>query len=612
MNAIQKRLTALREGNESGAALVSAVILMFFVFIVVMTLSVTTLKSTVLTADNSSNVAVIATAESGLDAAVYATSTGQCQPNVISEEFGYSYEVYRSAGDTIPTGLDDPDVVAGCPRSGDNYVLVSVDGQDERGRTVNIVGVYIWLTAPAGSSQGALVSGGGSMSISTLSIESEGGDLMLAYGNFNCNSSSSISGDLVIIDGDVQFSNACYIGGSLYASGNVTINNNAVGVGGDVYAIGNFSMSTGATIHGSVYTNGNINLTSNAIILGDLESSGTGNARIGAVTIGGNVRVAGPLRLETGSKIGGSVYSASTSNATGYQTQISGSLITNGLLNSLQASSVGGDIQVTSPGNNALNPTLTVGGNVLLRGTYSTYGAGVQANGTIQTNYVGLTNVQAPVFDVPEQLQPGYFKWTDYNPSFADWIGEGYQIFTRSGCDYQNNAAFVTEVNNLTVPTLIDISSCSQVNMYGITLNLKTDVSFYGNAFYAHSMNIKSADGQVHRFNLITPDKTGNKAPTCSTGQGKTTAYALKMDDKIQGWIYSPCEVAIGGLSTINGQVYAGTVSWSGGGVTRLDYVQLGLPGFPVETVPGTGGVGFDEGDTKRPKPQLVNRSENR
>lgn len=612
MNKLNRRLDALRERSESGAALVSSVILMFFVFIVVLTLSATTLRTTVLTADSRSNVSTVATAESGLDAAVYRASTGQCVPTFTDEDFGYSYTVYRSASEEPPSGLDDPSVIAGCPRSGDNYVLVEVNGTDERGRSVDILGTYLWLKSPSGSGQGALVSGGGSMNISTLSIVSEDADLMLAFGDFNCNSTSSIEGDLVVIDGDVAFSNACFIGGSLYASGNVLINNNAVGVGGDVYAVGNYTMSTGATIGGNVYTNGNVQLTSGAIIRGNLQSSGLGNAQIGAVRIDGDVRVAGPINLETGSRIGGSVYSASTSDARAFNTNITGDFVSNGLIRSIQSSVVGGDIQVTRSGVNQLNPTLPVGGDVILAGTYTTFGAGPQVAGTISQNVAGLTPIPAPVFERPEQLLPGYFKWSDYDPEMAEWIAAGYNVITRSGCTYQGNAALINEVNNFTTPTLIDISSCSNVQMFGVVFNVKTDVTFYGNAFNAHSVQINSSTGQPYQFNFITPDKSDNKTPTCSSGQGTTNAYALRMGNNITGKIYSACSVAIGGSSTINGQVYAGTVSWSGGGLTTLNYVPISLPGFPVELSTDSGGVGFEEDALSRPMPQLVDRIETR
>ena len=606
MKKFNDRLKRLREHSEDGAALLSVVIVSMFVFIVIASISTTTLYSTILTADDRSNVLVVSSAESGQDAAVGATTMGECVPEVEDENF--TYKVYRSAADSTPSGLDDTRVSEGCPIDGDNYVIVVSHGTDARGKEITITGTYLWLKKPVGTSNGALVSGGGSMNISTLSITSEGGDLMLSYGDFDCNSSSSISGDLVIIDGSVSFSNACYIGGSLYSSGNVVINNNAVGVGGDVYALGNFSMSTAATVYGSVYSNGNLNLTSNSKINGDVVSTGTGNQLVGAVTIGGDLRVAGKLDLQTNSHIKGSVFSATTQTIGAYNTKIDKDFTLNGGI-TIQASQIGRNFLSSYAGNSALNPTLPIGGNLVLAGTYSTYGAGPTVAGTI-TQHGVVTPAPTPRFDVPEQLLPGYFKWKDFNYIESAWLSAGYQILERNVCNYQNSPAAVAEINALTTPTLIDIRSCSNVQMYGVVFNLKTDVTFLGNGFYAHSLKANSATGNPISFNFMIPDTVNDGTPTCVAGQGEMNIYALKLGTNVTGFNYSPCKVSIGGLSTITGQVYAGTVAWSGGGLTTLDYRMIALPGFPVDDATGPGASGYEEIADQRPRPLLVSRSE--
>lgn len=566
MKGFVERFRTLREHGEDGMALAGVVMLSAFCFIVVSSLAMTSMVSTQLTANNRSSVLTVSSAESGIDAAMVTTAKGDCIPEKTSAEFGYSYKVYRTAEVAKPTGLSDPNVTAGCPVDGDQYVIIQSTGTDARGKDITIVSTYQWITKPTETVDGALVSGSGSMNVSQLTITGEGADLLLVYGDFNCNSVTAVSGDVLVLGGNVLLTNGCHVYGSVYTSGNIQITS-AVGVDGDIYTLGNFSITNPTMIGGSVYTKGTASLSAGTTIKGSLISEGSGNASIGNATINGDLQTLGQLRIEN-AKIGGNVSSASKAIAT-------------------------------------IFPTATIGGGVRLGGGIDTWGSGPIPGGALELNQP----VPAPHFDVPKQLLPGLFTWKDYPYIQNDWLAAGYNVLIKTSCNYQGNASMIAEINNLTTPTLVDTTACSNVNMYGTTFSLKTDVTFLVNQVNsAQNVTIKSADGNAHTFNIYVPDKVGNSVATCSSGQSTINIYGFNTAPKITSFIYSPCTVSFGGPSTVNGQIYAGIANASGGGPIVLNFRQTTMPGFPSDTQPGN--ITYDTSATTRAVPLLVARTE--
>lgn len=566
MRGILARLKRLHD-SEEGMALAGVVMLSAFVFIIISSLALTSMASTKLTADNRSSVITLSSAESGIDAAVAATTTGQCQVVNDSAEFGYSYAVYRSASATAPTGTSDVGVSPGCPENGDKYIVITSSGTNARGENTEITSTYQWIVKPAGTVEGALVSGGGNVSLTNLVISQAGGDLVLIYGDFNCNNSTSVSGDVIVIGGDVQLTNGCHVYGSLYASGDVDINS-AVGVDGDVYALGNLTIENPTMIKGSVYTQGTATLSSGTTIQGSLTSEGIGATAIGNATINHNVSVAGQLRIENAT-IGGNIASSNTALATVF-------------------------------------PTSTLGGFLHLAGNVSSWGSGPQAPGGIILN----ATVPSPNFVIPKELQSGAYTWVDYQYKADDWTKAGYTILPKSTCNFQGNASLVSQINNLTSPTVVDMQNCSNVNLYGVTLTLKTDVTFIVNqANSAQSLTVNSSSSAPHQFNIITPDSVKDSSPTCSPGQGTLNIYQMVMSSAITGFIYSPCTIAMGGPpSQINGQIYAGITAHTGSGM-GIAYTPISVPGFPTST--NAVNVNYDSSATTRAMPLLVSRTEN-
>jgi predicted acyltransferase (DUF342 family) len=610
LKMIQHKHNQSKRDDEAGVALASMVILMIVIFFVVSSLSMTLVSSVKLTSSYRSTVTSLAAAESGVDNAVQKMTTGQCTTAVTTGD-EFVYEVYRSTAEDAPISLEDPSVSAGCPQDGDRYFMVKSTGTDNYGVRLDIVATYLWVNRIEGSNEGALVSGVGSIELSTLTIAGEDGGLVLLEGNFNCTTNTRIDGDVIVLAGTVTISNACTINGSLYASGNIAIQNPAVAVTGDIYTLGNFSTSTGSTINGSVFAQGDLTVSSGTKINGGLVGMGTGQTTIDNVTVGLSVHTNGPIRIQNGTIIGGDLTTRSTAPADVYDTNVHGNVSIAGNFSQLAASSVGGSVNVVGTGQSNIAPTAIIGGNLAVGGNISSWSTGPQVTGTTAAN----ATVAAPpalYWTMPEELKKENYAWRDYTYDPDDWGANGYERISKTSCDYQNLNALVQEVNNLTAPTVFDLRGCAWVNMNGVNFKLQTDVAFIANAFTnVQQVNVSSADEAKHEFSFITPDETTDHAPNCINGKGESNIYAMHMTEEITGYIYTPCMLTFGGNSVINGQLYSGTARYQGGSAMTLNYERTGIPGFPV----GVGeepdsGYGFQEDALVRALPMLVNRVE--
>lgn len=607
------RFQELRERNEDGVALASTVILSIVIFIIAASLSMTLVNAANLTADNKSQVITFSSAESGTDYALLGAVANSCEAAGSDSTAGFAFDVYRSASDTAPTGLTDPSLTKGCPQHGDKFITIKSTGTDSRGKATEVVSTFRWVIRNLGSAEGAVVAGTGLSNISQLGVYNTDGDLLVKDGNFDCNSSSNISGDVVIMNGTFRMSGGCEIKGSVYAKNSVQIDNAAVSVGGDVYTLGDFYMTTAATVKGSVYAKGNIKVDSNALIEGTITGLGTGQTLIDHARILGGVFTNGPLRIGSDARIGGSVISTNSGSSDIYAARINGDLLINGRFSQFAASVIGGNVSAAAAGQtNAIEPSGTFGGFIRLGGTSNSSTppfkpsplGGLYENQTI--------SARVPVtFEVPVQLTPDFFKWRDFSYLESDWTSAGYQIVTRSDCNFQDVGTNVAAINSYTVPTLVDARGCSNFKAYGVTFNLKTDVTFLVNKLdNGQAMKINSVPGTgKHEFNIITPDLVKDSNPTCSSGQGEIRVPNLAMSDDITGFIYSPCKVNFGGASKINGQIYTGNADYAAGGLTSFSYVQMSVPGFPVEET-AQAPAAFDADATERVLPVLVSRTE--
>lgn len=131
--------------DEEGAALAAVIFLMVVIGLVITGLFMNLQAGTTQTSLIKSALSSRTAAESGQDAGLWAAVQRECEPTVESEEFGYTYELYRSDFKVQPpTGDNLFGAHAGCPETGDFYLLVKSVGTDSRGREKEVVSVYQW------------------------------------------------------------------------------------------------------------------------------------------------------------------------------------------------------------------------------------------------------------------------------------------------------------------------------------------------------------------------------------------------------------------------------------------------------------------------------------
>lgn len=130
--------------SEEGGALVVVIGLALACFLsvsAVVTLTLADSRSIALSRDDT---LALSSADSGLDAALASVLRGECDEADKSDNFGYSYEVFRSDWDLQkPTDADSYGVTAGCPEDGDLFLVIESTG-NAAGREKNVTTVYEW------------------------------------------------------------------------------------------------------------------------------------------------------------------------------------------------------------------------------------------------------------------------------------------------------------------------------------------------------------------------------------------------------------------------------------------------------------------------------------
>lgn len=563
--------------GDEGSTLVSVLIIMLVLSLGGMTLAAIVTNTTGILVDTRSTAQSRAAADAGLADAIGRGQRGEDLCALVTSSA------------TAPKYS----VTAEC--AGGAVTITSI-GTGQDGGTTTTKASYT-LAATSSSLAGALVSAGGSLNVSSIDITAIAidGNIVLDTGSFDCNNSMEISGDLIVRDGSVSLSNACRIRGDLIVSGNVQIQNNAVGVDGDVYTMGTFTLSTTATVAGNVYAKGTATVTSGGKIIKSMTSVGNASVDGTATSIGGSVVTGGTVKVNAAT-ITGSVVAASTGAADFFNGTV-GAIRVAGPLNKLQGTTVKGNVISTSTTQSRIESVTKIEGDLTLASTYT--GAGPVVTGVKTLNKAGLVAPSAPTVAEPWALSDDAFVWADLPFTLATWAGAGYSMITTPGCDFQGSwsAANVAVINARATPTVVDARSCSDLNLYDATFNLKTDVTFLVKSAKAQRLKLNSADGAAHIFNLITPDATADHLPSCTTSGAKIDIGDVVMSTKISGIAYSPCTVHIGqssGGGRWNGQVYAGKVEWGGNSTPRmqLDYKQVNVPGLIIPTASGGGAGG--------------------
>lgn len=277
--------------DDSGAVLVTVVVVMFVGFVIAVTIAASVMSTIRSNDDNRDHLDAFVAAESGRDVALKSLKAGCTAldsggtPIAIGaggQSYSYTIETTADPGDPSNpgalTGLS-----ASCPSETTTRVVITSTGNGADGAVTQITSVYPWnkflSTQP-----------GGTMAFFDGQFKTTGsgyvGDLVVRTGDYECNSDAVIQGDLWVVGGadgtdggNVTLSNGCEVTGSIYAAGTVSTSSNPITIGADIIARGEVSLDSNAlTIGGDVYSGTVVDLdptgSTNGSIGGDVISSG--------------------------------------------------------------------------------------------------------------------------------------------------------------------------------------------------------------------------------------------------------------------------------------------------------------------------------------------------
>lgn len=287
MLVLNEILRRVRRGDESGAVLVTVVIVMFVGFIVASAIAASVLFTIDANDDNRDDLDSFIAAESGRDVAL-ATITGTCAitaPLTSTTSPVFQTTVYTTTSTTPPESSSASGLVANsCPTEATEFIVIKSVGTGPDGETTEIDSVYRWVKTleevPGGTLAYFAGSVGGQKSIYD-------GDLVVRKGNYTCPNEGVIDGDLYVTNGTVSLSSKCNVTGSIYSYGEVYSNSQEVKVGEDILTeVGDVNLANNGTVIGrDIHAGGDV----------DLSGSGGTNGQVG-----NDVRAAGGIAVSGG------------------------------------------------------------------------------------------------------------------------------------------------------------------------------------------------------------------------------------------------------------------------------------------------------------------------
>ncbi|WP_254359263.1 hypothetical protein [Microbacterium hominis] len=272
----------VREGarDDSGAVLVSVVVVMIVGFIVASIIAASVMFTIRANAQNSDNLDAFVAAESGRDFAVgqVANACAIAAP-LTGTAPDFTATVYTTTG-AEPTSPSSPGLTANaCPTDTTTFVLIHSVGTGPDGSTSTIDSVYPWQVTYSEQPGGTLAYFDGTFKATGSTYE---GDLVIRENNavFDCSNASDIRGDLWVVRGSVKLSTGCKITGSIFARGTVTSNSQGVRIGGDIIAGGDVSLPANDNqIAGSIHSGAKITLdgtgSTQSLVGGDVVAKST-------------------------------------------------------------------------------------------------------------------------------------------------------------------------------------------------------------------------------------------------------------------------------------------------------------------------------------------------
>lgn len=525
-----QRRPAVLSAKERGSALVGVLGVMGVTIVIALTTTSMSLHAVGYTTSTRAGVQAEAAAEAGIDFAAANLATAVCQPQYFSTSAPvFSVNVAYSTLQTSP-GDTDTSWVSGCPTvaNAKRLKLVSTGSADALG--------------VAGNSSGNL-----------RRVEA-----IFPY-------TPSPPANAIIPSGSAIYA---------FAETDPTMNNLTITQASTArpsleYLSGSATCNSGTTIVGDVILGAGALTANGCTINGDLWASSTVSIQSGEVT--GNVNAAGVLNgfsvsLSNSVKVDGNVFAAGPVSIKG---------------------NVGGNI-VAGPtgGSSTFSNQSSVGGSVILAGTFVPKGGLIK--GTITMNQNGIVTPTIPF--VPP--------WIDYAYRASDWQnpdGTYYSVLTMTACDATTLANSLITVRNSTTPIILDTRVCGAVtSLGGGNLTLKSDTVIITNGFSLSWNDIESSDTSDKRLWVIIPDTVADKQPTCATNSSATITNHVDVGSHVGAMVYSPCPISNHG-DVWRGQIYASSISSSEN--FTLNYLPLGLPTVNLSTgqftpPPGTGVLG--------------------
>lgn len=208
------RFRAARRSEDSGAVLVTVVVVMLVGFVVATLIAASVLFTIQTNVGNKQRTQAFIAAESGRDAAVQALSDGCAPADLSGSGTGptYAYAVRTTTG-AQPTDYDAL-TNADCPTIDTSYIVIRATGEGANSTTATIDSVYRWSATYSDVPGGVVTYFSGSVS---QGVSHYTGDLVLRNGNWSCTEGGTLEGDLYVLNGTVTLSNNCVIKGDIYA-----------------------------------------------------------------------------------------------------------------------------------------------------------------------------------------------------------------------------------------------------------------------------------------------------------------------------------------------------------------------------------------------------------
>jgi cytoskeletal protein CcmA (bactofilin family) len=550
---------------DEGSALLVVVGLMSLGLLIAVLIAASLTATFTYSSTSKAGVQAQVAAESGIAAArVGLNTTGMCAAaNGVFQGNGDPH--YRA---TVWRSMDGATWVKACPDLTTTQVRIISTGfaqglgvglaTSQNQRIIEAIFSY-GTGSDGGNTPGSAMYVYSAGNLDTYQINSSGviaSDVAVTTGDFSCTGPTIIQGSVIVGQGAANLTNDCTIYNSVMAPGAITmtsrsqIRGDATSSGSDV-TLANVTDSVGGNVNakGAVSTNGNI---------------------------GGKVEAVGPITLVQGSSVGGDIWSGALVSISG---AVGGSVTTPGSLKFVATGSVSGSIRIGG--------TLTYGKLTNSAAASALISQG-KVSGTIAFGQSGIaTPVAKPTATLPA--------WIDISYSYSTWQANGFatQLLWPSsiGCRIGDSNSttpsgvlypWYQQIKTLSAPTVVDARSCSSVSG-NLSLALKTDVAFIGTNFNFDSLNLTSADGQIHKIWFIVPDAQPSVAgPQCTRHGGNfvintTSSVSLQVD----AFAYAPCSIAINNGTVWTGQLYSGDMN-GGGGTRVLNYVPLGVPGTNI------------------------------